>query len=262
MNDAVVLVQQQVRVVDTVFHRDTPVGETDAVDAHRDGILVEQARYSRPVRMRITLTVLGEAHRQILRERRHVAQREIILAHEHEDQARDFLDRITGDAGSANELVFRVGDDGGEHAALQVEGEAVVPARNRFLVEAHRLLGETHAAVNTLILQRIYLAFYAAQHDRNAADLDALHLVFLKFIAEQGGIPMIDEAPGCILVGLKRAGSCSAGLGVDHAAAHDGLIRHFFLLLLEPAPIMVGRPCHLRTARCHEDRQRRPLLFA
>src|SRR5690606_10236539 len=117
-----------------------------------------------------------------------------------EDHAVDFMYRVGGDTGGTDQLVVRVGDDGYQLAALQVESKAVVPAGDGALVEAHGLLGQPHATVQTLILERIDLAVHATQHDRDAADLNTFDMVFRQLIGKQCRIPMVDKAPGSILV--------------------------------------------------------------
>ncbi|MCY1408174.1 hypothetical protein D9M71_234930 [compost metagenome] len=182
--------------------------------------------------MREALAVFREAERQVVGQRRHVLVGEVVLAHEDEDHAVDFMHRVGGEAGGADQLVVRVGDDGHQVAFFQVEGEAVVPAGNGALVEAHRLLGQTHATVQALVLERVDLAVDPAQHDRHAADLDALHLVLGQLVGEQRRIPVVDEAPGGVLVGLVLAlglGVVDAGIadaGLDLTTADDGLVGH------------------------------------
>src|SRR5690606_4600943 len=119
--------------------------------------------------------------------------------------------------------------DGYQLAALQVESKAVVPAGDGALVEAHGLLGQPHATVQTLILERIDLAVHATQHDRDAADLNTFDVVFRQLIGKQCRIPMVDKAPGSILVrlilalGLGIVGAGIADAVFDDAAADDWL---------------------------------------
>ncbi|MNN11256.1 hypothetical protein D3C81_1242090 [compost metagenome] len=143
------------------------------------------------------------------------------------------MHRVGGEAGSADQLVVRVGDDGHQVAFFQVEGEAVVPAGNGALVEAHGLLREAHTTVQTLILERVDLAVDATQDDRHAADLDAFDLILAQLVGEQRRIPVVDEAPGGILVrlvlalGLGVVGAGIADAGLDLAATDDRLVGHW-----------------------------------
>ncbi|MPM94778.1 hypothetical protein SDC9_141926 [bioreactor metagenome] len=59
--------------------------------------------------------------------------------------------------------------------------------------------------MQALVLQRIHLPVHAAQHDRDAADLDPLHFVFAQLLAEHRRVPVIDETPRRILVRLVLA---------------------------------------------------------
>ncbi|MNY23554.1 hypothetical protein D3C86_1572260 [compost metagenome] len=233
MDDAVVLVYEDVRVVEAVLAGDPPVAEAGAVHAEHHGVVVEHARRGRPQRVREAVAVLRETERQVGGQRRHLLFGEVIFADEDEDHAVDFVHRVGGDAGGAHQLVVRVGDDGRQLAALQVEGETVVPAGDGALVEAHRLLGQAHAAVQALVLEGEHLAVDAAQDDRDAADLDAFDLVLGQLVAEQRRVPVVDEAPGGVLVGLVLAlglGVVGAGIadtGFDLAATDDRLVGHW-----------------------------------
>ena len=202
MDDSVVHVDQDMGVVETVLAGDAPVRLAGAVHTERNRSFIEQAWRHRPQRMREAFAAVRKANREVVRQRRHVFQRIVILAHEHEDHAGHFLHRIAGDAGGADQRIVRIGHDRAQLAVLQIEGEAVVPAGDRALVEASGLGRKPDAAMHALIFQRIDLAIDPAQDNRNAADLDALDLVFRQFLAEQGRIPVVDEAPGCVLVGL------------------------------------------------------------
>ncbi|MNO86348.1 hypothetical protein D3C76_777440 [compost metagenome] len=140
------------------------------------------------------------------------------------------MHRVGGDAGGADQLVFRVGDDGYQLAALQIEGETVVPAGDGALGEAHRLLRESHATVQALVLERIDLTVDPAQDDRHATDLDTFDLILAQFVGEQRRIPVVDEAPGGILVrlvlalGLGVVGAGIADAGLHLAATDDRLV--------------------------------------
>ncbi|MNZ93772.1 hypothetical protein D3C78_1128560 [compost metagenome] len=220
-------------IVDAVLAGDPPVAVTDAVNAQGHSVFVEQAGHRRPQRVWIALAVFREAHRQVVGQRRHVLVGEVVLADEHEDQPGHFVHRVGGDARGAHQLVVRVGDDGHQLAALQVEGETVVPAGDGALVEAHRLLGQAHAAVQALVLEGEHLAVDPAQDDRDTADLDTLDLVFTQLVGEQRRVPVVDEAPGGVLVGLVLAlglGVVGAGIadtGLDLAATDDRLVGHW-----------------------------------
>ncbi|MCY1306977.1 hypothetical protein D9M70_568690 [compost metagenome] len=86
--------------------------------------------------------------------------------------------------------------------------------------------------MQALVLQGEDLAIDPTQHDRHAADLDAFDLVFTQLVAEQRRVPVVDKAPGCVLVGLILAldfGVVGAGIAdaaLDHAAADDRLLGH------------------------------------
>src|SRR5690606_36786580 len=147
VNDRVVLVHQDVCVVEAVFTGNPPVAVTGTVHAADLGVFVHDARRGRPQRMRELVAVLREAERQIVGQRRNILVREVVFTHEDEEHAVDFMYRVRGDTGGSDQLVVRVGDDGYQLAALQVESEAVVPAGDGALVEAHGLLGQPHATV-------------------------------------------------------------------------------------------------------------------
>jgi hypothetical protein len=59
--------------------------------------------------------------------------------------------------------------------------------------------------VDTPIFQGINPSVYSSKNDRNAADLNSLNLIFLKLLAEDSGIPMVDESPLCLLIGFILA---------------------------------------------------------
>ncbi|MNZ87032.1 hypothetical protein D3C78_1058790 [compost metagenome] len=221
MDDGVVLVHQDMGVVETVLAGDPPVAVAGAVHAVHHRVVVQHAGRGRPQRVREALAVFREAERQVVGQRRHVLVGEIVLAHEDEDHAVDLVYRIGGEAGGTDQLVVRVGDDGHQIALFQVEGEAVVPAGNGALVEAHGLLREAHTTVQTLILERVDLAVDATQDDRHAADLDAFDLILGQLVGEQRRIPVVDEAPGGVLVGLVLAlGLGVVGAGIADAGLH------------------------------------------
>ncbi|MNS94782.1 hypothetical protein D3C72_1290090 [compost metagenome] len=204
-----------------------------------DNVVVEQAWRRRPQRVREFLAVLGEAERQVVRQRGHVFIRVVVLAHEDEDHAGDFLHRVGGQASRADQLVIRVARDGRQVAALEIEREAVIPAADGVLGQAHRLGGQTDATVNALVLQGKDLAVHAAQHDRNAADLDALHAVFRQFLAEQGRIPVVDKAPGRVLVRLVLT---------LHFGVIDARIADLVVPRLAAAPADDGFVAHLEVS--------------
>ncbi|MCY1342205.1 hypothetical protein D9M69_281850 [compost metagenome] len=158
VNDGVVLVHQDVRVVEAVLAGDPPVAEAGAVHAVGHRVVVQHAGRGRPQRMRELLATLREAERQVMGQRRYVLVREVVLADEDEDHSIHFMHRVGGDTGGADQLVFRVGNDGYQLAGFQVEGETVVPAGNGALGEAGRLLRQAHATVQALILEGEHLA--------------------------------------------------------------------------------------------------------
>ncbi|MNC22550.1 hypothetical protein D3C75_705530 [compost metagenome] len=157
VDDGVVFVHQDVSVVEAVFAGDPPVAETGAVHAERHRIVIEHARRSRPHRMRELLAAFWKTERQVVSQRWYILVGEAVLADEDEDHAVDLVHRVGGDTGGADQLVVRVGDDGHQLAAFEVEGETVIPARDGALAKAGRLLRQAHTTVQTLVLEGINL---------------------------------------------------------------------------------------------------------
>src|SRR5690606_30598259 len=76
---------------------------------------------------------------------------EVLLTDEHVDDPVDLFHRVRPDAGLPDQRVVGIADDRRQAAVLESVGEAVVPACDRALGQAHRLRRELHAAVDAAV---------------------------------------------------------------------------------------------------------------
>src|SRR5690554_1479875 len=185
--------------------------------------------------MREFLVVFRETYRQVMPQRGHIFIREIVFANKHENHTVDFMYRIYRDARIVYQLVIRVSNNGIQVACFQVKGKTVIPAADSFLIIKHRQLGQTYTTVTALVLQRKHFAVGTTQYQRNACNLDSNHLVLWQLVRKQRRIPVVNKAPGCILIWLILA----LGFGIVGAlftdavytTANGSILRHFVYLL-------------------------------